>query len=314
MSSVSTSVPRCCLNIKSKRYKDIRCKSAATNGDFCSRHYKNPTRYNKTLKDMTIFLDTYSVNANANAKKIQLWVRRRFAQFASIRQGPAANYLEISNNTTELNSIEPLTTIPKLYLWSYADSKKHVWCFDIRVFSHMASSGLKNPYTQLPLEDYALIRLEARINWLKKKGYSTVFMNDTELTAEQQFNLRVLDVFMKMDFLGYHSNTDWFADLSLENHIKLYKELYDLWMFRLGLNQESKAAICPELNELMRYDPFRLKIQREIRWWKKLNLDIFDALLSRAPEKTNRALGAMYCLTALTYVCKDAKEAYNWLD
>ena len=118
---------------------------------------------------------------------------------------------------------------------------------------------------------------------------------------------------MKLDFLGYHSNTEWFSDLDLREHISLYKELYDLWNYRLELTQALKLTICPDLDLVMKYDPFRQKVQREVRWWRKLNLDIMDALVSRAPEKTNRALGAMYCLTALCKVHRGAKESYSWL-
>jgi hypothetical protein len=55
-------------------------------------------------------------------------------------------------------------------------------------------------------------------------------------------------------------------------------------------------------------------MQRELRWWQKLNIGIFDALVSTATEKTNRALGAMYCLTALCKVSSKTRVSYNWLN
>lgn len=302
---------RLCLNIRSRAYPDVQCKSIATNGDYCSRHNKKPIRFIKNAKKVDISLTPKKINA---AKIIQHWSRNCITVHRSLRQGPAANCLHVSENKTELYSMDMLNTIPKLYIWSYSDERKHIWCFDIRVFSHLASHGLKNPYTQLPLHVFALEHLEKRLNWLKSKGYSTIFVNDTEITAEQQFNQRLLDVFMKMDFLGYHSATEWFSNLNLEKHINFYRELYDLWNYRLGINTATKEAISPGLNELMKYDPFRFKVQREVRWWKKLNLDCIEALVSRSPEKTNRALGAMYILTALTKVSEEAHDAYSWLD
>lgn len=309
--SKSLQETRLCLNIRSRAYPDVQCKSIATYGDYCSRHHKKPVRFVKNAKKIDISHTSTNIDA---AKIIQRWSRKCMALHTSRRQGPAANCLDVSENKTELYSMDKLSTIPKLYIWSYSDEKKHIWCFDIRIFSHLASHGLKNPYTQLPLHGIALERLEKRLNWLKSKGYATIFVNDTEMTAEQQFNQRLLDVFMKMDFLGYHSVTEWFSNLNLEGHVKFYRELYDLWNYRLGIDGATKAAICPGLDEIMKYDPFRFRAQREVRWWKKLNLDCIDALVSRSPEKTNRALGAMYSLTALTKVSGEARDAYNWLD
>lgn len=302
---------RHCLNIKSRKHPDICCKSVSTHGDFCSRHYKNPVRHkNKCTLDTEQFL---TPKFQLAAQKIQSTFKHVLKRNAYRRQGPSVNILEISNNSTELHSLEGLETIPRLYLWSYGDEKKHIWTFDIRSFSHMGSTGLKNPYTQLPLTERSKISLETRLNWLRKKGYVTHFMNDTDLSAEQSFNLRVLDVFMKMDFLGYHSNSDWFLDLELKNQIILYRELYELWTFRLQLSQFSKDNICPDMGAIMKYDPSRIRAQREIRWWRKLNLEVMDALVSRASDKTNRALGALYCLTALCKVSNNARSAYHWL-
>ena len=307
---------RQCLNIKSKKHKDIQCKSVVSQGDFCARHYKNPIRYKPPSVQKYLNTVTYPYNANANAIKIQHWARKALAHLRYKQQGPATNCLEVSNNQTELQSMDQIQTIPQLYIWSYGDANKMIWCFDIRSFSHMMASGFKNPYTQIPLTESARNSLEHRLIWLKQKGYTTIFTNDTELTAEQTFSLRILDVFMKLDFLGYHSNTEWFSDLTLEDHIKLYRELYELWNYRLQLTSELKKTICPGLDGIMKHDPFKfsLKSQRELRWWQKLNINIFDTLVSTATEKTNRALGAMYCLTALCKVSSKTRDSYNWLN
>ena len=298
---------RACLNIKSRRYSDIQCKSIATHGEFCARHSKNPIRFRKA----PYINDNYNPIHEKSVRKIQRAFLSAIAKRRYRRQGPAANNTSLSENRTDLHSMEDIATIPKLYIWSYKDESNHIWTFDIRSFSHMGLSRLKNPYTQLPLNDVAKESLEARLNWLKAKRYAITFINDSELTSEQQLNLSVLEIFMKMDFLGYHSDPEWFTDLDLQQNIRLYKELYDLWNFRLELTNGAKEIICPGL-ELKR-DPKRMKAQRELRWWRKRNLEILDALVSRAIDKSNRALGTMYCLTALCMVSSDVKEAYEWL-
>lgn len=306
---------RKCLNVKSKRYPDTRCNASAIHGEFCARHYKKPYRYSCLKKSEKT--TTYSVIFHRAATKIQKFFRTKLAALALRRQGPSANCLDLAENKTELQSMDAVQTIPKLYIWSYADESKHIWAFDIRSFSHIiaGTSSLKNPYTQLPLTESAKLSLEKRLNWLKKRRYATLFMSDTELTAEQAFSLRILDIFMKMDFLGYHSDTSWFTELDNTGQINLYKELYDLWFYRLQLTPSLKKEMCPDLDTIMKYDPYKVSASRRARpqAWKKINATIMDMLVSCAADKTNRALGAMYCLTALCKVSTGAAEAYEWL-
>jgi len=307
---------RRCLNVKSRKYPDVRCNASAIHGEFCARHYKNPHRYTCLKKSEKTIIDSFVFHRAAT--KIQKFFRAKFASLASKRQGPAANCVELAENKTELQSMDSVKIIPKLYIWSYADDSKHIWVFDIRSFSHImaGTSSLKNPYTQLPLTEFAKIALEKRLNWLKKRRYATLFMSDTELTAEQAFSLRILDIFMKMDFLGYHSDTSWFTELDNIGQINLYKELYDLWFYRLQLTPAMKKEICPDLDTILKYDPYKVSALRRARPQaiKKLNATILDMLVSCAGDKTNRALGAMYCLTALCKVSTEAAEAYEWLN
>jgi hypothetical protein len=177
----------------------------------------------------------------------------------------------------------------------------------------MATTGLKNPYTQIPLTEAAITSLERRLQWLKKKGYATMFIADVDMSADKLFSLRVLDVFMKFDFLGYHSNSEWFLDLDLEKHATLYNELFELWNYRLSLTAALKEQISPNLSEIMKHNPVRMRSKQNIKWWRNLNLEILDALVSRASEKSNRILGAMYSLKALCAVSTAAAEAYEWL-
>jgi hypothetical protein len=302
---------RRCNNIKSRAYPDVQCKSIATQGDFCARHYKRPVRFNAFRKPPQNFVVTpHHENA---VKKIQRSFKSALFRKAFLRQGPTVNCLHISENKTDLYSLEPIESIPRLYVWSYKDANNHFWIFDIRSFTHMMSSGLKNPYTQLPLTEAALTSLEQRLNWLKQKGYVTMFLTDSEISADKAFSLGVLDVFMKFDFLGYHSNSEWFLDLDLERQKNLYRELFDLWNYRLTLTKALKEQIAPGLSEQMKYNPLRMRSKQNIKWWRNLNLEILDALVSRASEKSNRSLGAMYSLKALCAVSPGAAEAYDWL-
>ena len=299
---------RKCANIKSRKYPDVRCNASAINGDFCARHYKNPHRYSNYKHTLT----TINPLQEDAIKRIQRFYRRVAPTLLRRRQGPAANCVDIAENKTELQSMDTVKSIPKIYIWSYADAAKHIWVFDIRSFSHMIANGngiLKNPYTCQQIPQKARESLENRLSWLKSRNYMTSFVADTDLTAEQTFSLRVLDIFMKLDFLGYNSDMAWFMELDNIDQMNLYKELYELWKYRLELTTAMRAAICEDLDKLFKYDPLRSKQ----RVWKKINADIMEALVSRAPDKNNRSLGAMYILMALCKVSDGAAETYDWL-
>ena len=302
---------RRCNNIKSRVYPDVQCKSLATQGDFCSRHYKRPIRFNAYRRPPEHFIVTPQLESAAKIIQRTFKIVLRLKAFK--QQGPTVNNLQISENKTDLYSLEQIESIPRLYLWGYKDSNHHFWTFDIRSFTHMMSNGLKNPYTQLPLTEGAKQSLETRLVWLKNKGYATIFLADSEMSAEKTFSLRVLDVFMKFDFLGYHSKSEWFLDLDLDAQVNLYKEIYDLWNYRLTLTPELKQQISPGLSDLIKYNPTRMRGRRELKWWRSLNIEILDALVSRASEKSNRSLGAMYSLTALCKVNQETADAYEWL-
>ena len=125
-----------CNNIRSRHYPNERCKNRAIHDkDYCAKHLKNPKR----------FLD----NSSSIVKIQKCW--RNYSSINNYkRQGPARNILSISNNSTELYSLEPLESIPKIYIFSFWDTNKNIWCFDIRTLSFLLSKSksFKNPYTR----------------------------------------------------------------------------------------------------------------------------------------------------------------------
>jgi hypothetical protein len=308
---------RICANIKSRRHPDRQCEQAASHGDFCFRHWKRPHRYVPLQESTPKRLTRQSVK---EANRLLIWWNHVLPLRKFHTQGPAANDTSLAHNQTEVYSMDSVKDIPSLYFFSFADAKKHIWAFDIRSLSHLMASGrpLNNPYTREPIDEKVAQKIRNRILWLRNRKYPLLYVQGEVLTPEQHWNQRVLDIFMKMESLGYLSASSWFEQLNLRENKLFYKELFELWTFRLGLNPQEKEAIVPRHTKhdgkLFKQSPEMLSSRNhDLHWWKKTNLNAMNTLLSRSTDKSKQTLGALYILMALVQVSDDAAEAYPWI-
>jgi len=290
-----------CINIKSRHYPSERCKNKVVLGkEYCSKHLKHPRRFiekEKNIKQMMIIQSIWRKYSS----------RQHFK-----RQGPARGDLSVSNNQTELYSLEPLETIPKIYIYSYCDTKKNIWCFDIRTLSFLLSKSkeIKNPYTRDVISKENINKIHNRLKWLKSKKYDTMYIDNTTFTSEQIWNQKVLDCFSKMEELGYIVNTDWFHEMDKEDHINFYKKLYILWNYRLNLTNKEKNAIIPAHNSLFKIEDPEIKEEKFLR---KNNLQLIERFITSGNDKPQKGLGVMYVLMALVQVSDAVAEAFPWV-
>lgn len=301
-----------CNNIKSRHYPNERCKNRAIiDKEFCAKHLKNPHLFvNNPLNN--------DFNKIKSILKIQKCWKNYTVRSNFSRQGPARNDLTVSSNNTELYTLEPLETISKIYLFSFADTKKNIWCFDIRTLSFLLSKSknILNPYTRQLLTKEVVKKIKTRIQWLQSKKYETMYLDNTTFTNEQIWNQKVLDIFSKIDELGYLVNPEWFHEMDKQDHIDFYKKLYNLWNFRLHISDEEKRLIVPSYksnkNKLFKTFVDELDTKDE-KYLKKQNLLIIERLISSGFDKPQKSLGAMYVLMGLYYVNSSIGEDYPWL-
>ncbi len=308
---------RKCANIKSKKHKDQPCTLSATHGDFCSRHYKNPQRFTPKEVVSHKVLTRFGLQS---IQRLQRFWRRWSARQRFRRQGPATNCLEIASNQTEVYSLDSIQSIPKSFFFSFADEKKNIWVFDIRSLSHLVTEGneIQNPYTRAPLDSMTLKKIHARILWLRQRKFPILYAVGENMSQEQIWNQKVLDVFFKMEALGYRASCRWFDEMNQTDHMTFYRRLYRLWNYQLGLTHAEKEAIVPGystgMTKLFRLTPDRIESQaHDLRWWRRANLNLILELLTKAPTKSQQGLGALYILMALVQVVPEASSAYPWI-
>ena len=299
---------RKCINIKSKKTPDIQCKSNAINGDYCSKHWKHPCRF--TIH--TLYIQCTRQTHRAAIKIQRLW-RYKKSFLTLFQQGPCISMRSGSTNQTELQSLEPISSIMNLYYFSIVGLGATLWTFDIRSLAQMISLGTfkLNPYTREVLSARVIQKVLKRIAWLRSRGYTILYPNDTDLSPEQLWRQKVLDACMRLESFGFHVSCEWFSEMTLQKHIEFYKTIYSLWNFRLGLTTEQQNAIVPPPTNL-----FTLrseKKQHSHTWWEKMNLRLIETLITSSPDKEYQRLGATYCMIGFVQVNEEAREAFPWL-
>jgi hypothetical protein len=262
----------------------------------------------------------FTRSENKAIKQIQSFWRRSSCFLRFRQQGPAVNLKEISSNATEVYSLEPISQIPQVYFFSFADSTKTIWSFDIRSLSQLITSSIEvqNPYTRESISSTILAKVHKRLTWLRQRKYAIVYTVNENLTQEQLWNQKVLDVFFKMEALGYRASYRWFDELTVNGHERFYSRLYRLWFYDLGMTTQEKEAMVPGYSssstKLFKSVPDRVMGGLyDLRWWRKNNLAVIVSLLTRASQKNQQALGALYILMSLVRVVPEAAEAYPWI-
>ena len=308
---------RLCDNIKSRANPDVQCVFSASHGNYCSRHYKNPRPFKKKMTE-TEQPTRYNPRQQKALKRIQSFWRRRAPYMRFRSQGPAVNARDLAVNDTELYSMENVNTIPSLYFISFSDARKGIWIFDIRTLVHSMATGYpsQNPYTRTEFTERAKGIIHRRIEWLRSRKYQILHTNTDVLTPEQAWKQIVLDIFLKIEALGYYVSCEWFHDMNASAHTVFYKKLFDLWTWRLGLTRAQQEEIVPGhasgAQRLFRIDVSDT-LEKSKVWWQKKNISIIEAFITRAQDKEKQKMGALYVLMALVQVSPPAAQALPWI-
>jgi len=175
-----------------------------------------------------------------------------------------------------------------------------------------------NPYNRENFSEPIINKIRNRITWLRSRKYSVFFPVGVDLTSDQIWRQKILDIFMKIESYGFYVSCDWFTEMSIEDHKTFYRTLYMNWFHRLGLTHAEREKIVPqymsEKKKLFRYNPDLFSGQRTHtkHWWEKLNLSLAEAFLTRSPDKENLKLGAMYCVMGLVAINEKAADVFPY--
>lgn len=293
------------MNIKSKKFPKERCTYPAKRGNFCSRHFKNPVTFE-------ISMPTRSVTASV--RKIQRFWKNMYNRRLAKERGPAFFVRSLCHNDTELASFEPLDSIPKDYFFTIKETKR-IWGFDIRtlVIQYEEEGRLDNPYTKEVCPIHVVEAFKKHVDLLKAWKMPLHYERITDLTPKQSWNLRVLDMCLRLDMLGYRIATHWFTDMNIDQHKRLYSVLYSQWNSLTSTIQGSIVPENVELGKLFKWNPEKIGLKSELDSVRRTNINVIERMISSASQQSDRTLGAMYSVIGLTQVSYRCRNAYPWL-
>ena len=323
MSDTPTSNKIQCQSIKSKKHPEARCPNQATKdkgeGIWCSKHIRTKIKFEQNTS-LTQLSSAPKKKREESAKIIQNFWNRYGRSILRRVKGILTYVPKEAHNDKDIYSYEPVETIPLTYRFSYVDEKGHAWLFDMRFLLQLLQYGndLKNPFTQEVIPAHILERLQSFSSKLRAKNVPIVYLEKDELTPEQIWNQKVLDVFLKFTALGYGVNVLWFESMNTRLHEHFYTRLWELWNRILNLTEADRERIVPGHNAgrapLFRWIPQQICGRGfDLKWWRKQNLMLMKTFLTRAENKHDQGCGALYVLTALANTHPHCGQAFQWL-
>ena len=291
------------------------------------------------MTDATILLESlhyYEINVDISTFEDKLYLYRRLIDFLKtqdvysesidkiiIIQKIGRGYLRKQRNKCcnkeDLLTLDSIHRIDDKYYIQFMDGSEY-YGFDMRfLYGHMILNKNKfNPYKPgTNFSDSALLKIEEKLNYYERRGINLKITPKLELlTDDQKFELKVVDIFHKIDQLDNYTQASWFLELSFDRLKHLYVQLEDIWNYRAEIPVLRKKDIIHP-GKLFVVTPSAINTYSNAPGTKRiiqnLLLAIFERLITEGKTVDDKKLGAIYLLTAMVIVSIPAADSYPWL-
>jgi len=162
------------------------------------------------------------------------------------------------------------------------------------------------------------------------RDYVPQIMNMIEITDDQENRLnrlrelrnlpitqRINNLFIEIDSLGNYTQSSWFHNLSRNDLVILYRNIYDIWYYRGNLSREVRYRICPYRSPFYNINGNgnirNLTLNMTTEDIKMLCLIVFENLVYTGVDDDHRRIGTFHALSALTIVSIGARTSLPWL-
>ena len=211
-------------------------------------------------------------------------------------------------NTVEITSFDDIFDIPSKYYYLFNDSMSNKsFGFDIRSLLAILKSDYPScPYTFRNYTDDEKNLIFNHAKKLSKNGIILEF-DKLELNKDQEIEMRMKDVFHKINMLDNYSSHLWFKNLDIKGLATLYSKLEDIWNYRVGMDTVEKMRILQTNNGnafLMSINTIK-HIKSKIQL-QEILLNEIDRFITEGINRDERKLGAMLMLTGLVEVSYEA--------
>ena len=280
------------------------------------KHYKLKVSGNKEKLHTRIYsYMSKSVSVSKVQKMFRGYIVREYMKF----HGPAFKNRKLCVNETDFFSLDSITEIPHYQFYSFKDVDGFIYGFDIcSIYNHFKinNENTTNPYNRnkFPEDTMKNIRKLLKYCYLLKFPVN-ISIEDSEekINRQQLMNSKITSLFQKIDELGFYSQTSWLHNLTRNQRILFIRHLYDIWVYRAQLTDNTRFQICPGTGNPffgLQLRTVHLKTDDVIN---QTIISIIENLVTKGIDNSNKWLGASYCLSALTIVSYEAAEALPWL-
>jgi len=272
------------------------------------KHYKLSRTGSK--KKLITIIYNYLETSN-KAIIIQKHVRGFLQRRENKMRGPAFLKREKCVNDCDFFTLDPVKQIHPHQFYSMKDQDGFIYGFDIISLWQLfeKSEIVENPYTRQKFPEKTrdiLVRL------IKVNNKTNIKLPDTIVNMTKQLELRIIDLFQQINTLGHYTDHLWFLSLDKRKLIRFCRELYDIWIHRSQINEETKLRIYPHGNPFPRYI-LSVTLNESHYFIQKMATKICENLVYHGITNDDKNLGAYYILSALTLQSNEAATALPWL-
>lgn len=315
-----------CVSIRAAKVPGERCPCKAwVDSEWCGKHKLTQVRFAAAAvaplavaspaKIEHVIDSPIRTETSTEQKKIAaIKIFKRWRLWLAHRAGPLLWARTESNNPMDFFSGDSITDIPLREFVSFTSAGKG-YSMDIKSANSLiehataATETPLNPFNRTALPALFLHRIT--LHQSRKKGPGPSWAPIVAMTETQKLALTVTDVFSGIESLGYYTDPSWFIDLSRHELQRLYIEIADIWGHRAALSPQDKHRICPSGTPLAM--PVRTALIMNQKALRHHVLNTCRCLTAASPAHSDRQLGVMYVLGALSIVSPGAAVAYPWL-
>ena len=209
---------------------------------------------------------------------------------------------KICSNNEDFYTFEELNQIEPNYFYSFKDKNNLYWGFDIRSLKKLFEmKSTQNPYTTDEITEDIIEEIKDRINTLKEKKIYKDIINTDFKDRKSSIKQKTVDLISDIELSGYTIHIDWFLKLNGRRLKELYRQLEDLWNYRLSGFRETKISLVPPdgllfttpVNDVMDYNSVE-----DLQELILTNINKFKNIENPADKR----LGYMYFILCLSYV------------
>jgi hypothetical protein len=216
---------------------------------------------------------------------------------------------KICNNDTDILTFISKYDIPYKFFYLFNDkvtNKKYG--YDIRTLLEIIKSDYPScPYTFREFTENEKIEIKNYCNKLISNGIK-LNLEKIKLSPEEEIDMKIKDIFHKINMLDNYTDHLWFKNLNLHQLIDLYIKSEDIWNYRSNMSIESKKKIIK--NGVAFSIPLQIiKMYKSRSKLQHILLDEYNRFITEGVNRDEKKLGAILVLTGLVEVSFEAAQA-----